>query len=115
MKLKFVLTSLLALSIALATHAMAKENSESDLAKKAKVTKEEAQKTALSQVKNGTVKEAELEEENGKLVWSFDITTPDSKDITEVQIDAITGKVVSIEKETEKDHEKEEDEDHDKE
>ena len=48
----------------------------------------------------GTVKEAELEKEKGKLIWSFDITTPDSKDVTEVNVDAITGDVVSIEKET---------------
>jgi hypothetical protein len=34
------------------------------------------------------------------LIWSFDLTTPDTKDITEVNVDAITGDVVSVEKET---------------
>jgi len=67
---------------------------------KAKITKAAAQETALAKVPHGTVKESELEEEDGKLIWSFDIATPDSKDITEVAVDAITGKIISVEKET---------------
>jgi uncharacterized membrane protein YkoI len=47
----------------------------------------------------GTVKEGELEKEKGKLIWSFDLTTPGSKGITEVNVDALTGDVVSVEKE----------------
>jgi len=46
------------------------------------------------------VQSSELEEEKGKLVWSFDIATPGTKDITEVLVDALTGQVVSTEKET---------------
>ncbi len=34
------------------------------------------------------------------MIWSFDITTPDAKDITEVNVDAMTGDVVSVEKES---------------
>jgi uncharacterized membrane protein YkoI len=41
-----------------------------------------------------------LEKEHGRLVWSFDIAQPSTQDITEVQVDAKTGQVVSIEKET---------------
>ncbi len=48
------------------------------------------------------MKEGELEEENGKLVWSFDIARPGTRNITEVQVDAITGKVVSTKIETPK-------------
>ena len=65
----------------------------------AKVTRDDAGKTALAKVPNGTIKEGELEKEKGRLIWSFDITTPDVKDITEVNVDAITGDVVSVEKE----------------
>ena len=43
-----------------------------------------------------------MEKEHGKLIWSFDIATPDTKDITEVNVDAITGDVVSVEKEAAK-------------
>jgi len=59
-----------------------------------------AEKTALEQVPGGRVKEAELEHEHGKLVWSFDIEQKGSPDIVEVQVDANTGKVVAIEHET---------------
>lgn len=68
-----------------------------------KVSQADAQATALAQVPNGTVKESELEKEHGKLIWSFDIATVGTKDITEVNVDAITGTVVSKEIEKEKD------------
>jgi uncharacterized membrane protein YkoI len=95
---------ILALALVLATvPALAKDKeSQADLQKEAKVTKEAAEKTALAKVPNGTVKESELEREHGKLVWSFDIATPGSKDITEVQVDAKTGAVVSTHKESAK-------------
>ena len=41
-----------------------------------------------------------MEKEHGKLIWSFDISTPSSKDIEEVQVDAMTGEVVRREVET---------------
>jgi uncharacterized membrane protein YkoI len=76
-----------------------KEAKQAKLMAEAKVSKDDAQKTALVKVPNGTIKEGELEKEKGKLIWSFDLTTPDTKDITEVNVDAITGDVVSVEKE----------------
>jgi uncharacterized membrane protein YkoI len=77
-----------------------KEAKQAKLMAQAKVSKDDAEKTALAKVPNGIIKEGELEKEHGKLIWSFDITTPDTKDITEVNVDAITGDVVSVEKET---------------
>jgi len=73
----------------------------------AKVSRVDAEKTALARVPNGTIKEGEIEKEKGKLIWSFDIATPGTKDITEVNVDAITGEVVGVEKETAKDETKE--------
>jgi len=75
----------------------------------AKVSKDDAEKTALAKVPNGTIKESELEKENGKLQWSFDVTTPDSKDVTEVNVDAITGDVISADKESAENEAKEAD------
>lgn len=72
---------------------------DSQLQAKAKITKADAQATALTQVPNGTVKDCELEREHGRIIWSFGLTTPDSKDITEVNVDAITGSVVNVEHE----------------
>ena len=45
------------------------------------------------------VKEAEIEKEHGRLIWSFDIAVPDSKNIKEVAVDALTGQVVAVETE----------------
>ena len=68
------------------------------LARKAKITKEQAQETALKRFP-GTVESGELEREHGKLVYSFDIRTSKGT-ITEVQVSAITGKIVRIEHES---------------
>jgi uncharacterized membrane protein YkoI len=74
-------------------------------ASSAKISRADAEKTALAKVPKGIVKEAELEKEHGRLLWSFDIATPGSKDITEVHVDANTGEIVATEKESEA-HEK---------
>jgi uncharacterized membrane protein YkoI len=84
---------------------------EANLQAQAKVSQADAQATALAQVPNGTVKDSELEKEKGKLIWSFDIAIPDSKDIKEVAVDAISGKVLSVETETPEQQEKEKAED----
>lgn len=93
--------------VLLAGCATEKHEDQIKLQAEAKISKEKATKTALSLVPNGTVKESALEKEHGKLIWSFDIATQGSKDITEVQVDAITGKVFSTEKETPKEQSKE--------
>jgi uncharacterized membrane protein YkoI len=98
------------LALALHVHAESKEPAVA-LKSEAKVTEEAATKTALAAVPTGKVKEAELEREHGKLVWSFDLALPKTKDITEVQVDARTGELVSTEVETAADQAKEKAED----
>ena len=88
-----------------------KEIKANKLEAQARITKAEAQKIALDKVPGGTIKEGELEKEKGKLLWSFDIATPGTKDITEVQVDALTGAVIDFSKETVADQEKEKKED----
>ena len=83
------------------------------LMREAKVSKETAEQTALGQVTNGIVKDSELEREHGKLQWSFDMTTPNSKEITEVNVDAITGKIISVQKESPESESKEADQEND--
>ena len=75
--------------------------------KEAKFSKSEAEKTALGKVPNGVIKSEEIEREHGKLIWSFDIAMSGTKSITEVQVDAVTGKIVSTQVETPKDQAKE--------
>ena len=67
---------------------------------KATVSKAAAKKIALAKVPGGKIKDAELEKEGGKLFWSFDIATKGTKDITEVHVDAKTGEVLWVEKES---------------
>jgi uncharacterized membrane protein YkoI len=110
MKLKHIAHLALAAIVACAivTNAKAEDKKdEKDLKSQAKITKKEAAKTALAKVPNGKIKDAELEEEKGRLIWSFDIATPDSKNITEVVVDAKTGEVVSVDVETPEDQAKE--------
>jgi hypothetical protein len=64
------------------------------LLKKAKITAEAATATAKALLPNATVKSAEIEEEGGKLIYSFDFATKGKSGIDEVNIDAMTGKQV---------------------
>jgi uncharacterized membrane protein YkoI len=77
------------------------------LMSQAKVSKADAEKTALAKVPGGKMQDGELENEGGKLIWSFDISTPGTEDITEVAVDAVSGEVVSVDTETPADQAKE--------
>ena len=68
--------------------------------KEATVSESQATAAALAKVPHGLIKSSELERERGRLIWSFDISTPSSNSITEVHIDAKTGKVVAMHRET---------------
>jgi hypothetical protein len=81
--------------------------SEAELIKEAKVSKAQAEKTALARVRNGAIKSEELEREHGRLIWSFDIGTNGTRNITEVQVDAKNGKIVSVQTESPRDQAKE--------
>jgi len=88
------------------------EKTEAQLKALAKITEEQATAIALQRVPGATVKEkADLEEEKGKLIWSFDLATAGSPDVTEVAVDAITGAIVEVKKETPEDQQKEAQED----
>ncbi len=76
------------------------QQSETELLKQARVTKHQAKKIALAIVKRGAIKCVELEKENGVLIWSVDVTQPLRKDLTDVWIDATTGKITAVEVET---------------
>jgi uncharacterized membrane protein YkoI len=105
MKKNFVLAVLISALLTSGSLVMAKsggqENgNEAKLARQAKITKEQAQETALKRAP-GTVENAELEKEHGKLVYSFDIRNAKGT-IDEVQVSAITGKIVRVEHENKK-------------
>jgi hypothetical protein len=85
----------------------AAQPSEAELMKEAKITKAEAEQIALAKVSHGIVKSAEIEKEKGHLVWSFDIARPGTHDITEIWVDAKTGKIISTQTESLRDQAKE--------
>jgi uncharacterized membrane protein YkoI len=86
---------------------MKKEESQAALQKEAKVSETTARATALAQVPNGVFKSSELERENGKLIYSFDITVPGKTGIEEINVNAIDGSVVNHEHENAKAEKKE--------
>ena len=71
------------------------KEAEPGLRAQAKVTSDSAMRTALGKVPGGTISEAELEKEHGKLVYSFDIHDSKKAGVQEVLVDAKSGKVVS--------------------
>ena len=100
--MKLINGSIIALALAASSipFNLGAEQSEGELLKQARITKHQAKKIALARVKHGTIKSAELEKENGVLIWSFDIARPGKKDVTEVWVDATTGKIAAVDVET---------------
>jgi len=88
------------LSGSLQAQASYKKNIPDSLAKSAKITEEAAAATAQKRVPKGTIQAVELERENKKLIYSFELKVPGRSGVEEVNVDAITGKVVAAEHES---------------
>lgn len=99
MRLAIVMFALMASVTARANSRAACKENVPGLAARAKVSCETATKAALARVPRAKVQSAELEEENGRLVYSFDLRRSHAKGVEEVQVDASSGAVVSIEHE----------------
>jgi len=63
------------------------------LVARAKITQDAAKAAALAKVPGGRISSGELEEEDGKLIWSFDVKVDGQDGIEEVHVDAVTGEV----------------------
>ena len=82
------------------------------LQSKATVTCDVARHSALERVKDNkhaSIRSAELEEESGRLVYSFDISRRGHAGVEEVQVDARSGAVVSVKHESARAEAKEKD------
>lgn len=77
------------------------------LVKQAKIDETTARATAARRVPNGQIREVELEREHGHLQYSYDIKVPGQTSITEVNVDALTGKVLNVHTESAADEAKE--------
>jgi len=67
---------------------------------RAKVSFEAATATAQARVPKAKLASAEIEDEGGKLIYSFDFKTAGKSGIDEVNVDAVTGAFVKMEHET---------------
>jgi hypothetical protein len=103
-RIESLLASVIAIVLSVTAFAVPTEG---ELMKEAKISKAQAEKTALAKIPNGTIQSGELEREHGKLVWSFDIATHSTKNVTEMQVDAKSGKIISVKTETPADQAKE--------
>jgi len=66
------------------------------LVKAAKISEAAAAETAQKRVPNATIARVELERENGKLIYSYDMKTKGKSGVDEVNVDAVTGKIISV-------------------
>lgn len=82
---------------------------ESDFPGMAKISLQEAMQAALVKVP-GEVLKAELEDENGYLVYGVEVTSSD-RSVTDFKVDAGTGAVLALDKDEANHHEKEQHED----
>ena len=100
---KFLVSTVLtaaALGLIVVLPAWSGEENHADLVKDAKVTIDQAIKTALEKI-SGMPVEAELEKKHGKTVWEVEIVGSDGT-VTEVHIDAGSGQVIDTEKKKKK-------------
>jgi hypothetical protein len=83
-------------AVAPAVHAQADKIKETKpgLMKKAKLTPDSAIAAAQAKLPKAKFDAGELEEEGGKLIYSLDFKTDGKTGIDEVNIDAMTGKLV---------------------
>jgi uncharacterized membrane protein YkoI len=99
-----MLCSCLAITLVAASSAAAQATYKRDipdsLAKQAKITETAAADVAQHRFPKAKIESVELERENGKLLYSYDLRTEGKSGIDEVQVNAMTGKIVSVQHET---------------
>jgi len=66
---------------------------------RAKIRSDSAIKLARARIPGATIQSAEIENEDGRLIYSFDMKTTGRSGIDEVNVDAWTGKVLPVEHE----------------
>lgn len=77
------------------------------LTRVAKIAENIAAAAAEARVPKGKIQSVELEREDGKLIYSYDIKTTGKRGIDEVHVDAMSGSVVGFAHETPADEKKE--------
>jgi len=81
------------------------EREQQALLARAAISMEQAQAMALAAHPGARVTESEIEEEDGRLIWSFEIEGGGASGTVDVEVDAMTGEVLTSEGEEEDDDE----------
>jgi hypothetical protein len=111
-KISLVLLTVAMGSPVLAAQSVRMAESKPGLLKQAKITADSAFAVAKAALPKATISSAEIEQENGKLIYSFDMKTAGKSGIDEVNVDALTGKLVGkVQHESAADEKKEADAD----
>src|SRR5215468_9948624 len=63
------------------------------------IKKRQAEQIALSKIRGGTIRSAELQVANGSHFWAVFVAKPDKINAKEVHIDATSGKILAIQTE----------------
>jgi len=92
----FVLTA----GVASAQGTAYKKDIPAKLAKTAKITEDSAAKVAQAKLPAGKIEAVELENEHGKLQYSYDIKVAGKSGIEEVNVNAMDGSVIGVEHES---------------
>jgi len=82
--------------------ASTRVSGDAKLKAEAKIKETDAVAIARKEVPSGKIESGEIEREGGKLIYSFDIKVPGKSGIEEVNVDAMTGRLIAHEHETPK-------------
>ena len=89
-----------AVAAAQGTNPSYKRDVPAKLAKLAKISEDSAAKVAHAKIPNGKIEAVELESENGKLQYSYDIKVAGKSGIEEVNVNAMDGTLIGVEHES---------------
>ena len=95
-----VLAALVATAPAQAQQGATVKEEHPGLLSQAKVTPDSARRVALARVAGGKIQSGEIENEDGMLIYSFDIKVQGKEGIEEVHVNAMTGAFVKLEHES---------------
>jgi len=94
-----LLVLLLAAPLAARAQSLPVKEAKPGLLALARITPDSATRIAQARLPKAKVRKAEIEVEDGHLIYSFDMKVPGKAGIEEVQVDAKTGKVLGVEHE----------------
>ena len=95
-----VLALTAAVAAAQGTNPSYKHDVPAKLAKLAKISEDSAARVAQAKIPNGKIEAVELENEKGKLQYSYDIKVTGKSGIEEVNVNAMDGTIVGVEHES---------------